>query len=191
MNRTDLIEQLMKACTNSNNNEMTIIESARIKIEVTKDELVQGKIKRHLDLIERAEKKKSKARSTVRLTFQGYDSRALIQHREVRGYLQRLFKIKPHMLYFLDRESNIQSILLCLLETDIGAYGNLFADRQKGHAEFTFYGTDIISHVRKYIEKAVRYASGLKEPASTQKEFITYLLDAIDYERLAEEGESL
>ncbi|QNR70177.1 hypothetical protein IAQ67_15160 [Paenibacillus peoriae] len=189
MNRKEFIEQVISSCTKTRNeiDKSVASEKTKITITVKREELELGQIQRHLNIIERAEKKKAKARSSITLTFEGYNNRSLIQHSEIREYLRRLFKIKPHMFYYLSKESNIQAILLSLLEVDTGTYGKLFADRLKGQAEFTFYGADLNSHIRKHVIPAIRYANKMKESPNAQKDLIVFLLDSIDYERLNEE----
>ncbi|WP_145950086.1 hypothetical protein [Paenibacillus sp. Y412MC10] len=192
MNREDLIDEIIHTCTKTKAiGEAEPVKTAALSIVITRDELVKRKIFRHLFEIERAEKKKTKAWHALTLSFEGVDSNRLIEYKEIRAYLKRLFRLKPHLLYFLSPESNLQGILLCLLEIDTGPMGDMFARYQKGRAEFTFYGTDIVAHIRKHIENAVRYANGLKESEAAQRQFIEFILDAIDYERLIEDAEAI
>ncbi|MDN4106463.1 hypothetical protein [Paenibacillus polymyxa] len=190
MNREEFIEQIMMSCTKTKKDFVELVDSEKTKISISvkREELELGQIQKHLNIIERAEKKKTKARSSITLMFEGYNNRGLLQHGEIRQYLRRLFKVKPHMFYFLSKESNIQAILLSLLEVDTGTYGKLFADRLKGHAEFTFYGADLNSLIRKHVTPAIRYANKMKEPPCAQKDLIIFLLDSMDYERLNEES---
>ncbi|GAA0848056.1 hypothetical protein ABER99_21715 [Paenibacillus glucanolyticus] len=192
MDRLMLIEQVMLKCTQTNQEDPPNKEAyINLDISVSKEELQRGQIQRVLKLFEMAEKKKKRGRSSITLTFDGIDRRGLIQYNSVRDFLRRLFKAKPHALYLLHKDSNLQAILLCLLEIDTGTFGNLFSKWQKGYAEFTFYGADLASHIQLYLENAIRYANRIKVASSSQRDFIVYILDAIDYEILIEDSEVL
>ena len=191
INRADLVDQILSTCVKKSfKSEALQGEKTDFSVTVTKEELISGRIQRHLDILGRVEKKRTRARNRVTLKFEGYRSDTLLEHTEIRNFLRRLFKIKPHAFYFLSKDSNLQAILLSLLQVDTGRYGNLFADKHRVD-EFTFYAADITDHIRKQVEKTIRYANALKDPVSAQTALIEYLLDAFNFEHLTEAASGL
>lgn len=193
MERSHLINRILQSYKQHNKlNESISTEDQSLQnskpffISINSEELQKGQIKRQLDLIEKIEKKKRKGRRTILLTFEGFNKTRYIHNQEIKNYLKRLIKIKPHILYYLHKDSNIQSITLALLEIDIGTYGRLF--EQRGRAEFTFYGADIIAHIEKHLRNAAAYSNKLKDSLEDQMNLMEELLDEIDYEQLAQEN---
>lgn len=192
MQRKELIPSIIKECTKErshyNSNDLAIVP---ISITITKEELILGSIQKNLHIIERAEKKKIKGKGSIILSFEGLDKRHLFKYPEVCLYLKRLFKNKPHLLYFLHPQSNLQVILLALVEIDVGSHGELIENNRKSMAEFTFYGVDLAVHIKRYIVKAIRYSNLLKESPEAQQSLIISILDYIDYEQLLEDYPAL
>lgn len=192
MQREELIGSILKECTKERkhyqSNDSSIVP---IKIKITKEDILSGSIQKYIKLIEMVEKKKIKSKGSIILSFEGVDSRHLFKSPPVCRYLRRLFKIKPHLLYLLHPQSNLQVILLALVEIDIGSSGNLIESNRMSMAEFTFYGIDLSEHMKRYITRAVRFANLNKESPESQKEFITDTLDYVEYEQLLEDYPSL
>ncbi|MCW3793903.1 hypothetical protein OM416_20120 [Paenibacillus sp. LS1] len=192
MQRKELISSILMECTkersNYSSNDMAIVP---MTINITKEDLISGSFQKNLNIIERAEKKKIKGKGSIILSFEGLDKRHLFKYPAVCRYLKRLFRNKPHLLYLLHPQCNLQVILLALVEIDVGSRGDLIENNRKSMAEFTFYGIDLAVHIKRYITKAVRYSNGLKESPEAQQDLIGSILDYIDYEQLLEDYPAL
>ncbi|MFX3643305.1 MAG: hypothetical protein ACE3L7_32435 [Candidatus Pristimantibacillus sp.] len=192
MQRKELISSILMECTkersNYSSNDMAIVP---ITITITKEDLISGSLQKNLNIIERAEKRKIKGKGSIILSFEGFDKRHLFKYPAVCRYLKRLFRNKPHLLYLLHPQSNLQVILLTLVEIDVGSRGDLIENNRKSMAEFTFYGIDLAVHIKRYIVKAVRYSNSLKESPEAQQDLIVSILDYIDYEQLLEDYPAL
>lgn len=192
MQRKELISTILTECAkdrvNYSSNDMAIVP---ITITIAKEDLISGSFLKYLNIIERAEKKKIRGKGSIILSFEGFDKRHLFKYPVVCRYLKRLFKNKPHLLYFLHPQSNLQVILLSLVDIDVGSRGDLIENNRKSMAEFTFYGIDLAVHTKRYIEKAVRHSNLLKESPEAQQELIVSILDYIDYEQLLEDYPAL
>lgn len=94
---------------------------------VTKQEIKGGKVKNFLRMIEEAERQQGNLANKVILEFQGYDHdpREVYEIPEIRKWVQKVYKQKPNIFYYLcDFSETMLISYLCLVDSKaVVSYG--------------------------------------------------------------------
>ncbi|MCL6585579.1 MAG: hypothetical protein K6T72_03530 [Anoxybacillus sp.] len=96
-------------------------EIGMLIISVPRKDINTGNTAKQLKLLNKVEKRKNQLANKVVLFFEGYeeDERELYQIPEVRKWMKKLFKQKPHLFYYLcDFTESIAICYLCLVKAE-------------------------------------------------------------------------
>ncbi|ADU32502.1 hypothetical protein [Evansella cellulosilytica] len=126
---------------------------ANISLKVSRENVERGRIQKHLNFVNQLEKNKDIRNNSLMIFFDGYenDAREIIEIPEVRKWVSRLFKKKPHIFYYLSDNETISIFLLCISKSKI-----VKSDNQTATYEITLENhiitkimTSAIAHSRK------------------------------------------
>lgn len=149
-----------------------------LKIQVSRKDIEREHIETYLKQINMAEKKKSKARSSVILTFEGYEKEHRPMHKvpEVSAWVRRMIKNKPHIFYYLENYKPyfLRSMALCLLENN-DSY-NLLSSELKSFVKTEYDHHKIYACIERVLNSAMTYSGKLKDDAHHQEVLREYIL---------------
>ncbi|MEK5358076.1 hypothetical protein [Paenibacillus sp. FSL L8-0709] len=149
-----------------------------LQIKVLRKDIERGHIETYLKQLNMAEKKKSKARSSVVLRFEGYENEVRAMHKvpEVSAWVRRFLKNKPHLFYYLENYSPyfLRSIALCLLE-NTDSY-NLLPSELRNYVNTEYDHQKIYGCIERVLNSALLYSGKLKDEAHDQNVLREYIL---------------
>lgn len=157
-----------------------------LKINVSRKDIERGHIETYLKQLNMAEKKKTKAKSRVILTFNGYENETRPMHKiaEVCTWVRRFIKNKPNLFYFLDNYQPLflRSIALCLYESSSSF--NLLSPELRVYANPQYEHQKIKECIERLLSSALAYSNKLKEDAQQQDDLKEYILVHSGYYQL-------
>jgi len=155
------------------------------RVVVTKEHILKGHVQSYLKWIDSLEKKKQKGRSSLVFLFDGYDNdtRKLYQVPEIKSWVQKIVKNKPHLFYFMVNinKNYIHDMALCLVNPVIPFIPNEF-QRFMGTPALTLNGADVTPAILKVTESAFLYAKKVKHSPEDLMDLCMTLLDNMSYE---------
>jgi hypothetical protein len=166
------------------NEEMTLYPILIERVDVEK-----GKLQNYINIMDKIEKKKNKAQGSIAFSFLGYDDdlREIYRIPEICNWMQRLFKIKPHLFYYLtDAKQNNSMMFYCLAELDVEM------QRENPITKEIEFGLKLKDSAKVLIEiitaSAVSYAKKMKEPPSILFRIANNLMEQLHYDSIRQDG---
>jgi hypothetical protein len=154
-------------------------------IMIQRQDVERGHLKTYVDALTKVEKKKNKAQGSVALVFKGYDSdsREIFEIKEIRNWMSRMLKLKPHLFYYLtDLEDNSRFMFFCIAELDNHGYQiDELSNKQQVSVKLTGNAKGLIE---KLTENAVSYSKSIKDPLVTQFHIANYVLKCTAYDSI-------
>jgi hypothetical protein len=148
-------------------------EKVFYNIMVSREDIERGNIQYTLKQFERIEKKKSKARTSSVILFDGYndDPREIYEIPEIRSWIRRFLKQKPYFFYFISPvdTSYMKMWLFCLC--DVKREGN----------DITLKSAKNL--VEKITQDAVSYSKKLKDSIEVQYSLANLIMEKLDYDK--------
>ncbi|MED1874855.1 hypothetical protein [Brevibacillus borstelensis] len=121
-------------------------------VRVAKQDIKHGRVNNFMKILDKAEQQQGKLKNQVILEFQGYDHdpREVYEIPEIRKWVQKVYRQKPHIFYYLcDFSETMLIAYLCLVEVKVVAASG---GRTKCEVELN---TDLITEIILY---ATNYA---------------------------------
>lgn len=160
------------------------------RIVVTKDHVQKGHVQTYLKVIESLEKKKQKGRSSLMLLFDGYekDPRKMYDIPEIKSWVQKLLKNKPHLFYFLVNATDnyVHDMALCM----VNPIKSFMPKELQGYMRapmLALNGADITPAIRKLTESAFLYGKKMKDSPEDLMDLCMTLLNNMSYEQHLQE----
>ncbi|RRJ54836.1 hypothetical protein EHV15_35270 [Paenibacillus oralis] len=170
-----------------NGEERTEKELKVTRLEVSKEHVLKGHVQTYLKVIESLEKKKQKGRSSLIILFDGYgenDNRKMYDVPEIKSWVQKIVKNKPHLFYFMVNISDnyVHDMALCMVNPVKSFIPNEL-QRYMGTPMLVLNGADATPAIRKLTESAFLYAKKLKHTHEDLMDLCMTLLDNMCYEQ--------
>lgn len=160
------------------------------RIVVTKDHVQKGHVQTYLKVIESLEKRKQNGRSSLMILFDGYEkARKMYDVPELKSWVQKLLKNKPHLFYFLVNvnDNYVHDMALCM----VNPINSFMPKELQGYMSapmLTLNGADVTPAIRKLTESAFLYAKKLKHSPEELMDLCMTLLDNMSYEQHLQEN---
>ncbi|MGV2886184.1 hypothetical protein [Paenibacillus taichungensis] len=162
------------------------------RLVVNKEHVLKGHVQTYLKIIESLEKKKQKGRSSLVILFDGYDKdiRKMYDVPEIKSWVQKIVKNKPHLFYFLvnANDNYVHDLALCMVTPFTNIVPKALQDYIKTSSDLVLSGADVTPAIRKVTESAFMYAKKLKHSPEDLMDLCMTLLDNMSYEQHLKES---
>ena len=158
-------------------------------VGVDRETVEQGRVQPILDLLARVEKRKHRGHQTVNFGFFGYDDdpRAIYQIPEIRNWVGRIFKNKPHLFYFItNKVGSMEDIFKCICEIEVV---EAWTDKLTGERMQAIQLKGGKQLVEKVTASAVAFSKKIKDDPVTQYLVADYIMENLHYDQLSAESD--
>ncbi|MBY0217900.1 hypothetical protein [Paenibacillus illinoisensis] len=156
------------------------------KLVVSKVHVLQGHVQTYLSVIENLEKKKQKGRGSLVILFEGYehDSRRMYNVPELKAWIQKLVKNKPHLFYFIVNMNDdyVHDLALCSVTPAASFIPRSLSGYTSNSPELELNGADVTPLIQKLTKSAFIYAKKLKHTPEELMDLCMTFLDHTRYE---------
>jgi len=156
------------------------------RIAVSRAHVEKGHVQSYLNILTSAEKKKKNGRNSLIFLFEGYenDPRRMYDVPEIKAWVQRMFKNKPHLFYFLVNlnPDYFHDMVLCLVQPEPFSVPKELQKYMRS-STLVLNGADVTPAIRKAAEKMFLYALKLKHSPEELMEICMTFLDNTKYEQ--------
>jgi len=162
------------------------------QIEVSRIHVEKGHVQTYLNIVNDVEKKKQKSRNSLVFLFQGYESekRPMYAIPEIKSWVQRMVKNKPHLFYFLINlaPGYLHDMMICLVNPEPVFVPVALQAYVKPTVHYD--GTIIVPAIQKITENAFLYGKKLKHPPEELMAICMSLLHDTKYDEYMQDLKS-
>jgi hypothetical protein len=164
----------------------TVQELKVIRVVVSKEHVVKGHVETYLKVIAGQEKKKKRGRNSIVILFEGYenDHRKMYEVPEIKSWVQRLVKNKPHLFYFMVNvnDNYLRDLAFCLVNPETAYVPPALQSYVGTQSSLTLNGADVIPTLRKITESTFSYAKKLKHTPEEILDACSLILNNTNYD---------
>lgn len=156
------------------------------RLVISKEHLLKGHVQSYLNVIDSLEKKKQRGRSSLVILFDGFenDIRKMYDVPEIKSWVQKLLKNKPHLLYFLVNANDdyVHDLALCTVTPALNTVPDALQKFMKPAPGMVLHGADVTPAIRKLTESAFAYGRKMKHSPEDLMDLCMTLLDNMHFE---------
>lgn len=154
-------------------------------VGVDRETVEKGRVQPILEMLDRVEKRKHKGHKTVNFGFFGYDAdpRSIYQIPEIRNWVGRIYKNKPHLFYFITNlGGSMEDIFKCICQIDVK---DRWIDKLTGEEMQAIQLIGGKQLVEKVTASAVSFSKKIKDDPVTQYKVADYIMQNLHYDQLS------